>query len=60
METINYAEWNKQFDDKLNLDEYIEELGMTLQEFRLMIYNSEREKGMSKKEFLNKVNNWEL
>ena len=55
---LTFEEWNKQFEDKDNLDDYIPEYGMKLRDFRLKIYNSEREEGMSKQEFVNKVNSW--
>ena len=49
---LSFNEWNNQFDDQEKLDEYFTEYGMTLREFRLEIYNSEKEKGMSKNEFI--------
>lgn len=55
---LSFEEWNEQFEDNLNMDDMIPEYGMTLKEFRLKIYNSERQEGMSKEEFLNKVNSW--
>lgn len=55
---LTFDEWNKQFEDEYNLDDYIPEYGMKLRDFRLQIYKSEKGKGMSKQEFLNKVNSW--
>ena len=55
---LTFEEWNKQFENKDDLDEYIPDYGMKLRDFRLKIYNSEREQGMTKKEFVNKVNSW--
>ena len=55
---MSFEQWNKQFDDNYNLDSFIPEYGMKLLEFRLKIYNSEKEVGMTKQEFANKVNNW--
>ncbi len=57
--TLSFSEWNKQFDDELNLNDFIPEYGMTLLDFRLKIYNSERQQGISKEAFINEVNNWE-
>ncbi len=36
-----FEEWNKQFEDNIDLNEYIPEYGMTLKEFRTGIYKSE-------------------
>ncbi len=52
-----FSEWNKQFENA-DLDEYISDYGTTLREFRMKIYNAEKEKGMTKQEFLQKVNSW--
>ncbi len=54
---LTFEKWNKQFDDDYKLDDFIHEYGMTVREFRLQIYNSEKGKGMSKHEFFKKVNN---
>ncbi len=40
-EKPSFEEWNKQFEDDLDLDDYIEEYGMTLREFRMGIYEAE-------------------
>ena len=55
---LSFDDWNKQFEDNDNLDDFVPDYDMTLRDFRLKIYNSERQKGMSKKEFINKVNTW--
>ena len=55
---MTFQEWNKQFDDNTNLDDYIHEYEMTLREYRLKIYNSEKETGMSKESFAQKVKSW--
>ncbi len=55
--TLSFSDWNKQFDDDMDLDSFTE-YGMTVRDFRLKIYNSERQQGMSKEEFINKVNSW--
>ena len=54
---ITFEDWNEQFDNEEKLDNYIEEYGMTVREFRLMLYNSEKGNGMSKQDFFEKVNN---
>jgi hypothetical protein len=56
-ENITFEEWNKQFDGG-NLDSFMPEYGMKLRDFRMKIYKSEKELGLSKKEFVEKVNNW--
>jgi hypothetical protein len=56
--TLSFSEWNTQFENSTNLDDYIPEYGMKLRDFRLKIYNSEREQGMSKQDFLQKIQNW--
>ncbi len=56
---LSFSDWNKQFDDKLNLDDFIPEYKMTLKDFRMKIYNAEKEKGMSKKEFIERINELE-
>lgn len=55
--TIGFYEWNEQFEDNLKLEEFIPEYGMSLKDFRLKIYNAEKEDGISKDEFLGKLNN---
>lgn len=55
---LTFKQWNKQFEDDYKLDDYIAEYGMSLRDFRMKIYNSEKEKGMSKQEFVKKVNAW--
>ena len=55
---LSFEQWNKQFDDNCSLDDYIPEYGMKLFDFRLKIYNSEKEEGMTKLEFINKINSW--
>lgn len=55
---LTFEEWNKQFIDDMDLKEFIPEYGMTLKEFRMKIYNSERDEGMLKEEFVEKVNQW--
>ena len=55
---MTFEEWNVQFTDDMDLNEFIPEYGMTLKEFRLKIYNSERSEGMSKEKFIEKVNQW--
>ncbi len=55
---LSFSEWNKQFDDNRDLDTFLPEYGMTLKDFRFKIYNSERQEGLSKEEFINKVNSW--
>jgi hypothetical protein len=51
---MTFTEWNKQFED-LNLDIFLEEYGISLKDFRLKIYNSERENGISKESFFEKI-----
>ncbi len=53
---LTFSEWNEQFDNGYNLTDFIPEYGMTVLDYRLKIYNSEREAGMSKDEFINKLN----
>ena len=55
---LTFDEWNKQFDDDYNPDDYIPEYGMTLHEYRMKIYQAEKEEGMSKEHFSEKVKNW--
>ncbi|HAN77236.1 MAG TPA: hypothetical protein DCQ31_05405 [Bacteroidales bacterium] len=55
---LSFSEWNEQFDTNQNLDEFIEDYGMTLGEYRLLVYNSEQEEGISKDEFIEKINRW--
>jgi len=56
--TLTFLEWNEQFENSTNLDDYIPEYGMKLHDFRLKIYNAEKEQGMSKQNFLKKLENW--
>jgi len=53
--TMTFKEWNEQFEGNLDLNEYIHEYGMTLKEFRLIIYNSERSPSHPIKEFYSKL-----
>ena len=53
---MSFAEWNQQFSDQQNMDDYINEYGMSVRDFRQSIYESEKEKGMSKQAFLKKMN----
>lgn len=55
----SFEEWNMQFDDSQDSEIYIEEYGMNLHEYRLQIYNAEQEEGISKEEFMTKLNNLE-
>lgn len=55
---LSFSEWNKQFDDNRDLNTFLPEYGMKLRDFRFKIYNSERQEGLSKEEFINKVNSW--
>ncbi len=54
--TLSFLEWNEQFETS-NLDEFIPEYSMKLKDFRLKIYNSEREQGISKQDFVQKLKN---
>ena len=58
---LTFKEWNKQFeDDGKGLDEIIPEYGMTLREFRMGIYESEKEagKGIPVENFLVELRSW--
>ena len=55
---LSFSEWNKQFDDDRDLNIFLPEYGMKLRDFRFKVYNSERQEGMSKEEFINRVNSW--
>lgn len=55
---LTFSEWNKQFDDNRDLNTFLPEYGMKLRDFRFKIYNSEKQEGLSKEEFINKVNSW--
>ena len=55
---LSFSEWNKQFEDDKDLNIFLPEYGMKLRDFRFKIYNSERQEGLSKEEFINKVNSW--
>lgn len=54
---LSFEEWNKQFETDYKLDDYLPEYGMTVKEYRLKIYNSEKGNGMSKEQFFEKLNN---
>ena len=54
---LTFKEWNKQFGDEYKLDDFSDQYGMTVGEFRLQIYNSEKSEGMSKKDFFQKLDN---
>jgi hypothetical protein len=54
---LSFEEWNNQFEDDYKLDDYLPEYGMTVKEYRLEIYNSERGNGMSKEQFFEKIDN---
>ena len=56
--SISFKEWNEQFEEDRDLETYLPEYGMTLYDFRFKIYNSERQEGVSKEEFMNRVNRW--
>jgi len=51
----DFKKWNKQFTDKQNLNEPIEEYGSTLGEFRKMIYKSEQGENYPIEEFQKKL-----
>ncbi len=53
---LTFEKWNEQFEDEYKLDDFIHDYDMTVREFRLKIYNSERGKGMSKQDFFKKIN----
>ena len=55
---LNFEEWNKQFEEEKNLDDYIPEYEMKLRDFRMNIYSAEKGNNLSKKEFMDKINNW--
>ncbi len=55
---LSFSEWNKQFDDNRDLNTFLPEYGMKLRDFRFKIYNSERQEGVSKEDFISRVNNW--
>lgn len=52
---LTFEEWNLQFIDSANLDDYLPEYAMTLKEFRLKIYNSERSPSYPISEFYEKL-----
>ena len=59
-EAISFEEWNKQFTDNKDLNEYIQEYGMTVGNFRRQIYEAEFGNTMSLNEFENKVKQWKI
>jgi hypothetical protein len=57
-EKISFEEWNKQFEDDMDLDEFIPEYGMTLREFRMAIYEAEMGDEMTMEEFKESLKTW--
>ncbi len=58
-EKISFEEWNKQFIDNADLDEYIEEYGMTLREYRQAIYDAEMDdEELTEEEFKESLKSW--
>ena len=57
-ERLSFSVWNKQFENINKPDEYLAEYSMNLEEFRMKIFNAEKEQGMSKEIFTEKVKNW--
>jgi len=58
-EKMSFEEWNKQFEDDLDLDDYIEEYEMTLREFRMSIYEAETSADfLTTEEFREKIQQW--
>ena len=57
---LTFEEWNAQFEDpQRDLDEYLPEYGMTLGEFRRMIYERERsENYVSFDDFFKEMDKW--
>ncbi len=52
---LNFEEWNQQFEGSPDMSEYVPEYGMSLKEFRLMIYNSEKSPSYPIKNFYDKL-----
>lgn len=48
---LSFDKWNEQFEDNADLNEFIEEYGMTLGEFRKATYEAEVGESMSLEEF---------
>ncbi len=57
---LTFEEWNEQFTDEGNLEEFIPEYGMTLREFRMGIYESERSGGITYEELGESIKKWKM
>ena len=52
---LSFEEWNEQFEDDYILDDYIEEHGITVKEYRMQLYAAEKGEGMSKETLFEKL-----
>jgi hypothetical protein len=59
-ETQTFEEWSLQFEDdeNTNLDEYMPEHGMTLRQFRQLIWEGEQSEVMTFDDFLEGQQSW--
>jgi replication initiation and membrane attachment protein DnaB len=58
-EKISFEEWNRQFTDNQDIDEYIEEYGMSLREYRQTIYEAETDDDeIDFEELLQEIKKW--
>ena len=55
---LSFAEWNEQFTDEGDLDALLPEYGMTLRQFRMSIYESERAESMTLEELGKEIESW--
>ncbi|MBI5914360.1 MAG: hypothetical protein HY842_03220 [Bacteroidetes bacterium] len=55
-----FEEWNQQFEDdeNTNLDEYLPEHGMTLRQFRRLIWEGEQDETMTFESFVEDQKSW--
>ena len=58
IETLSFDEWNNIFMEEKNLNEYIPEYDMTLYDYRLKIYNTEKGKSYPINQFLKKLEHY--
>ena len=55
---LSFEEWNKQFNDNLDLDDFIPEYNTTLRKFRKEIYEAEIGAEMTMEEFKLSLQTW--
>lgn len=58
IETLSFEEWNELFMEKRNLNDYIPEYDMSLKDYRMKIYNTERGESYPINQFFKKLESY--